>query len=228
MTQDTDANPIFPIILASTVHDIKSSLVTLLGLIQALAVKQPDWQPTEIRQLEFEAGRINHSLMQLLAMYRIDSQKFQLVVDEYAAIDLIREAKVQQDRLAELTGVQVQVDCDEELYCFCDYQHVGNALGTILNNAQRYTHHIVRLSAVDSDGYIRFCIEDDGDGYPEHLLNADLSNLQNLDWVNGNTGLGLYFAAAIAGFHKNSDKTGFVTIDNHSRLGGARFCLYLP
>jgi hypothetical protein len=60
------------------------------------------------------------------------------------------------------------------------------------------------------------------------LLNADLGNPVDLNWVNGNTGLGLYFVAAIAGFHKNREKTGFVKIDNQSRIGGARFCLYLP
>jgi hypothetical protein len=46
--------------------------------------------------------------------------------------------------------------------------------------------------------------------------------------VKGNTGLGLYFVAAIAGFHKNQGKYGYVKIDNLSRMGGARFCLFLP
>jgi signal transduction histidine kinase len=101
-------------------------------------------------------------------------------------------------------------------------------LGTILNNAQRYSRKKVVISASEVDGYLLFCIEDDGAGYPQHLLNADLSNQADLNWVSGNTGLGLYFVAAIAGFHKNRDKSGFVKIDNHSRLGGARFSLYLP
>ena len=221
-------NALFPIILGSTVHDIKNSLGTLLGLIQELASKQSVDQVDDIRQLEFEANRINHSLMQLLVMYKIDSDKFNLIEDEYAALDLLHETKAQQDRLPHLQKIQVRIDCSDELLCYCDYQHVTNALGTILNNAQRYSRQLVVISALEVDGYVRFCIEDDGDGYPQHLLNADLSNQSDLDWVTGNTGLGLYFVAAVAKFHKNHDKFGFVKIDNESSLGGARFSLYLP
>jgi len=219
---------LFPVILGSTVHDIKNSLGTLLGLIQQLAAKQSADQLDEIRQLEFEASRINHSLMQLLVMYKIDEQKFSLMEDEYTALDLIYEAKAQQDRLSSLQNVEVRIDCSDDLLCYCDYQQVSNALGTILNNAQRYAKHSVIISACEIDGYVRFSIEDDGDGYPPHLLNANLSDSSQLDWVSGNTGLGLYFVAAIAQFHKNRDKTGFVRVDNESQLGGARFSLYLP
>lgn len=229
MSADCKQNvSLFPTILGSTVHDIKNSLGTLLGLIQQLSAKQSDDQRDEIRQLEFEASRINHSLMQLLVMYKIDEQKFSLLEDEYTAMDLIQEAKAQQDRLSKLQNIEVRIDCNEDLLCYCDYQHVSNALGSILNNAQRYARQVVMMSASQVEGYLRFSIEDDGDGYPPHLLNADLSDQSQLDWVSGNTGLGLYFVAAIAQFHKNREKTGFVKIDNQSQLGGARFSLYLP
>lgn len=228
MNTGVKEDALFPVILGSTVHDIKNSLGTLLGLIQQMSLKQPANQTDEIRQLEFEANRINHSLMQLLVMYKIDGNMFSLIEDEYAALDLIQEAAAQQERLSQLQNVEVRIECSDDLLCYCDYQQISNALGTILNNAQRYTRHAVLISASAADGYLRFCIEDDGQGYPPHLLNADLSNPADLDWVSGNTGLGLYFVAAIAGFHKNRDKTGFVEIDNRSRLGGARFSLYLP
>ncbi len=219
---------LFPTILASTVHDIKNSLGTLLGLIQQLAVDQSLAQRQDFRQLEFEANRINHSLMQLLVMYKIDSDKFSLTIDEYPALDIINEACAQQDRLARQNHISVQVACSDELLCYCDYQHVSNALGTVLNNAQRYTRQTILLSAEEEQGYLRFCIEDDGQGYPEHWLSADLNDPTQLNWASGNTGLGLYFVAAIAALHKNRDKSGFVKIDNHSRLGGARFSLFLP
>ncbi len=219
---------LFPMILASTVHDIKNSLGSLRGLIHQLSLKQPANQPDDLLQLEFEANRINHSLMQLLAMYKIDSHKFSLNIDAYPAMDLILEAKAQQATVLQVNAIQVIVECSEDLLCYCDGQYVSNALGTILNNAQRYTHETVLISATGQAGYVCFCIEDDGQGYPGHLLNADLSDPAAFDWVKGNTGLGLYFVAAIAGLHKNRNKSGYVTIDNQSRIGGARFSLYLP
>lgn len=228
MTVVQNSESLFPLILASTVHDIKNSLGSLQGLIQKLAVKQPADELEDILKLEFEANRINHSLMQLLVMYRIDSHKFSLNSDEYPAIDLILEAKAQQARVLQTNSTQVIVECSEDLLCYCDYQYICNALGTILNNAQRYTGEKILLSASQQNDYVRFCIEDDGQGYPAHLLDADLSNPAEFDWVKGNTGLGLYFVSAIAGFHKNRDLSGYVKIDNDSRIGGARFCLYLP
>ena len=219
---------VFPIVLASTVHDIKNSLSTLLGGIHDLSQNQLKEHTEIFRQLEFEANRINHSLIQLLVMYKIDSHKFSLAIEQYPVIDLVNEAIGQQESLLRTSNIDVQVDCDEDLMCFCDFQQVSNALGNILNNAQRYTRKSILISVgIDAD-YLRFCVEDDGNGYPAHLLNADLSNPVELDWVNGNTGLGLYFVAAIASFHKNRGKVGFARIDNQSRLGGARFCLFLP
>lgn len=219
---------VFPIILASTVHDIKNSLGTLLGLIHNLSLNQSVEQTDVIRQLEFEANRINHSLIQLLVMYKIDSAKFSLVIDQYPTLDIVNEAIAQQDSLLKTSNIDVQVECHSDLMCYCDYQQISNAIGTILNNALRYTRNSILISADVADGFVKFCVEDDGDGYPEHLLNAVLNTPHDLDWVSGNTGLGLYFVSSIAGFHKNRDKAGFVRIDNNSRLGGARFCLFLP
>ncbi len=223
-----NSHTLFPAILASTVHDIKNSLGIVLELIRQLALKQQVGQGEDFLQLEFEANRINHSLMQLLVMYKIDSHKFSLDVDEYSALDIITEVKAQQDGLTKLKRVDVQVECNEELLCYCDYPNITNALATILNNGLRYTHSKIFISAHEEGGYIKFCIEDDGQGYPEQLLAANLSDTTDLDWVNGNTGLGLYFVAMIAGMHKNDGKTGHVRIDNQSRLGGARFSLFLP
>lgn len=219
---------LFPAILASTVHDIKNSLGIVLELIRQLAPTLQDDRNEAFSQLEFEANRINHSLMQLLVMYKIDSNKFSLDIDEYPALDIINEAKAQQDVLSKLNSILIEVDCAEDLLCYCDYPNIANALGTILNNALRYTRSAIFISAGVEDGYLKFCIEDDGLGYPANLLAANLSDAGDLDWVKGNTGLGLYFVAMIAALHKNNDKSGYVRIDNQSRLGGARFSLYLP
>jgi K+-sensing histidine kinase KdpD len=226
---DTDkSESLFPALLASTVHDIKSSLGVVLELIRQLALKQPPGQNAEFSQLEFEANRINHSLIQLLVMFKIDFCTFGLDIDEFSAIDVIQEARSQQDVLSKIKHIEFQIECDEDLWCYCDYAHISNAIGAILNNALRYTSTAVLMSARQEEDFVVFCIEDDGEGYPEQFLQADFGSVDNLDWVTGNTGLGLYFASVIAGMHKNKQNSGYLKIDNESRLGGARFSLYLP
>ncbi|MBD9356747.1 sensor histidine kinase [Methylomonas albis] len=227
MPTNPSSNGLFPTILASTVHDIKNSLGTLLELVRQAAARQ-NGQSAELGQLEFEAARINHSLMQLLVMYKIDSQKFSLDIEECAVIDIVNEAIHQQARLCGLHNIDLQVDCGDDLVCFCDNPIISNALAAVLNNALRYTRKAVLIAVAEEDGYLFITIEDDGEGYPPHFLAADLQDTTELDWVSGNTGLGLYFVSLMAGLHKNAGKSGFVRIDNESRLGGARFTLFLP
>lgn len=228
MTDSANTESLFPAILASTVHDIKNSLGIVLELIGRMAEAEQPGPGRNVSQLEFEANRINHSLMQLLVIYKIDASKFALHIDEYPALDIINETSAHQYSLSRYQAIDLQIDCDDNLMCYCDYPNISNALATILNNALRYTHSKIALSACKVDGYIKFCIEDDGDGFPEHLLSADLDSSTELDWVQGNTGLGLFFVSTIAGLHRNNGKSGFVKIDNNSRLVGARFCLFLP
>ncbi len=227
MQTNPKSNGLFPTILASTVHDIKNSLGTLLELVRQTAAKQ-DGQSAELSQLEFEAARINHSLMQLLVMYKVDSQKFSLDIEECPVIDIVDEAIHQQARLAGLHNIDLQVDCAADEMCYCDNAIISNSLAAVLNNALRYTHKTILIAVAEEDGYLTIAIEDDGEGYPPHFLAADLNDTAELDWVSGNTGLGLYFVSVMAGLHKNAGKSGFVRIDNESRLGGARFKLFLP
>jgi signal transduction histidine kinase len=218
----------FPAILASSVHDIKNSLTALRALIGQLENIYQDPKPTEFRQLEFESNRMNNSLMQLLTLYKIDLSQFSLAIDEHSAADILEDVVAQQSTLLSLSNIQLITECHGELFCYCDNALISNALCTLVNNAQRYCLSKILLSVDQEDDYIVFCIEDDGKGYPENLISSDYKQLPQTDLATGNTGLGLFFAETIAQLHIKADKCGFITTDNNSQLGGARFKLYLP
>ncbi len=218
----------FSTILASTVHDIKNSLAILQQLTHKISTLQKDTANPDIIQLEFETNRMNHCMMQLLVLYKIDARKFSLDIDEYPVSEILDEVKAQQSSLLTFNHIELDVQYPDELMSFCDYTHITHALGTILNNAQRYSHRQVLLSAYQHHEMICFSIEDDGQGYPLELLSINPANRSQIDWITGNTGLGLYFVATIAELHQNNQNKGAVKIDNNSRLGGARFRLFLP
>ncbi|TAN70169.1 MAG: HAMP domain-containing histidine kinase [Methylobacter sp.] len=218
----------FPAILASSVHDIKNSLTALRALLGQLENTYKDIKPSEFRLLEFETNRMNSSLMQLLTLYKIDLSQFSLAIDEHSAADILEDVVAQQSTLLSLSNIQLITECYGELFCYCDSTMISNALCTLVNNAQRYCLNKILLSADQEDDYVVFCIEDDGQGYPGSLMSSDYKHLPQIDLVTGNTGLGLFFAETIARLHIQSDKQGFITTDNNSRLGGARFKLYLP
>lgn len=218
----------FPTILASSVHDIKNSLATVRELIMLLAEKNHSSDNYEFVQLEFEANRMNNSLVHLLELYKIDCANFSLNIDEYSVRDILQEVQAQQIPLLKLNQLKLEIKCAEDLYCYCDYTLICNALGSILNNALRYTDTQIQLSAYTENQYIVFCMEDDGKGYPPQLLSTNSVNNSHIEWLSGSTGLGLHFVATLAGLHVSKKSKGFIKIDNNSKLNGARFRLFLP
>ena len=218
----------FPAILASSVHDIKNSLTALRALLSQLEGSYQGPKPLEFRQLEFETNRMNNCLMQLLTLYKIDLSQFSLAIDEHSVNDIVEDVVAQQSTLLALGNVELLTECHDDLFCYCDSTLIGHALCTLVNNAQRYCLTKVMLSVEQEDGYVVFCIEDDGQGYPVDLIAPDYKNTPQLDMASGNTGLGLFFTETIAQLHVQGDKRGFITTDNNSQFGGARFKLYLP
>lgn len=213
----------FSTILASSIHDIKNSLTTVRRLISEM-----DAENKNVFQLEFESNRINNSLIQLLELYKMDSSCFNLNLDEYSVFDILQEVKAKQATLLYLNNLNITIDCSEDLYCYCDYDHICNALGSVLNNALRYTNTQIRLSAHQEQNYTVFCIDDDGKGYPEQLLSIEAISKIRSNWISSSTGLGIHFVSKIAALHTAENNKGFIKLDNDSSLGGARFRLFLP
>lgn len=218
----------FPSILAFSVHEMKNSLSTINELIQHFTKHDLMQHHKELVQLEFEANRMNNSLMQLLILYKIDESKFSPDIDEYLVADILNEVAAQQASLFALNGIDLEIRCPDDLLCFCDMNLICNGLSTVVNNAQRYTHGKILISAALENDYITFHIEDDGNGYPERFLIPNAMDNSAVNLNTGSTGLGLYFVATIAGMHTNGAKKGLIKLDNKSSLGGARFSLLLP
>lgn len=218
----------FPSLLTSSVHDIKNSLKALRGLHAQLEHIYQDEKHDEFKRLEFEANRMNNTLMQLLILYKVDVSQFSLTIDEHSAADILEDIVNQHSTLLSLGNIQLTTECPTDLFCYCDSTMISYALCTLVNNAQRYCQSKVQLSVTQKDEYVVFCIEDDGEGYPENLMTSDCKRLPQLDLNTGNTGLGLFFAETIAQLHVQGDKRGFIVTDNGSQFGGARFKLYLP
>ena len=218
----------FSTLLASSVHDIKNSLTSFRALLAQLENNCLTPKPPELKNLNFEANRMNNSLMQLLILYKIDLSQFSLTIDEHRAEDILEDVVAQQSTLLSLDNIQLMTQCDKTLFCYCDSNLIGNALCTLVNNAHRYCLSKIQISAIQEDDYIIFCIEDDGKGYPENLISSTHKQLPMIDMTAGNTGLGLFFTKTIAQLHVQGKYRGYITTDNKSQFGGARFRLYLP
>lgn len=221
--------------LLSSIHDMKNSLGMMAAHLEdALAEPAENGIPSgspargKTAQALYEVQRVNNHLIQLLALYKIDQSFYPFDPQERPLADLAREALARAMPLATSQGIEVDFDCPEDLYGWFDHELVFGVVLQALHSALHYTRTHVLLSACAHDSGVMITVEDDGPGFPDFLLAQGNAAQCGISFETGNTGLGLYFANAVAGLHQAGDKSGRIHLYNGGRYGGGCFCLVLP
>lgn len=220
----------FSFILASSVHDMKNSLGMLLNSLEETITESSDvdkQQSDRFSTLQYEASRINTELVQLLSLYRFQHQALMINVDEHFVIDTIEDQIARNDMLFKTQGVELIIDCDDDLSWYYDNDLLGSVIHNVMVNGARYADKKMCLRASIENDSLVVEILDDGKGFPEKMINA--AALTSEAHSDGNsTQLGLYFAAKIAEMHKQDDRCGSISLSNGSDFGGGVFKIYIP
>tara|TARA_R110002073_G_scaffold65940_3_gene164370 strand:- start:210 stop:917 length:708 start_codon:yes stop_codon:yes gene_type:complete len=217
--------------LAFSVHDMKNSVSILIdGLEKTLAsvdsVSFPAYDG--LVQMNHEAKRINNNLVQLLTLYKLGQQIYPFDPQSVSLNDLLQTIAAQNIELLKSRGIKLEIHVETDLYWHLDEDLVSGVVGNALNNAIRYTQDCIYLIAKENKGVLELRLEDNGEGYPDSVLQENIDNMRSVDFQNGNTGLGFYFSAIVARLHKNHDRLGEIKLENGGHLGGACFMLHLP
>lgn len=219
--------------IASSIHDMKNSLNMQVSALEKIAVqcRQQGDAPTfeSLGLVIYQANRMNSNLIQLLSLYKLGKSIYPVDIAEQSIADLIEEALLQNKSITEFKGISVSVDCDESLYWYFDRDLLTGVLINALNNAYNYTADKIRVAVCIDDGCLELRVEDNGQGYPEHmLLNDAILADKGISFSSGSTGLGFYFSSRVAKMHKNGNRQGSLTIENGGAFGGGCFVLRLP
>lgn len=217
--------------LASSVHDMKNSVSLLIsGLEKTLASTSPEVLPTygELSQMTYEAKRINHNLVQLLTLYKLDQQIYPFDPQYLAVDEFLAGVAEQTASLLRSQGMELELDAPSELYWPFDEDLVTGVIGNAVSNALRYTHRRVRLGAREADGFLEIRIEDDGPGYPPAMIDQTQAAQRGAGFQTGSTGLGLHFSTKVAQLHRNRSRCGDIRLENGGAYGGGCFVLRLP
>ena len=220
----------FSLVLASSVHDMKNSLGMLLTSLEEVIEHSPpsdDQQKTRFSTLQYEASRINSELIQLLTIYRFQQKNLPFHLDENFIIETFEDQVARNDVLFEVKGIDVTFDCDPDLPWFYDNELIGNVIHNVLINAARYAKSSIHLSASVVDEWLMVTIEDDGQGFPAFMIDADPLTESVSDNAQS-TQLGLFFAAKIVSNHKKKDRVGRIELSNGGKFEGGVFSIYLP
>lgn len=221
----------FADVLASSIHDIKNALGLVLNTLEEITSDPDSCLAGDPRALalQLEARRANNDLIQLLTLYKLDSERLAPHIGEHNLEDFLDEVAVEHQRLARARGVEIETRCDPYLNAYFDADLVRGVVNNAIGNAERYTRDRLLLTAEEREGYVVIRVEDNGAGFPPAMLEQhDIESDSGQGFARGRTQLGLYFSRKVAELHRNAGRSGRVTLENHANLEGGCFSLWLP
>lgn len=224
----------FSDVLACSFHDIKNSLELLSITLESLSESIPDYpkKKDHVTCVQYEVLRISNTLTYMLTIYKMENQQFTLDLNHNSVFELIEETYYKYLFFTQNRGITMEIACPEELMWYFDKNLVSIILDEIINNTCRYTHSKLLVSASADDDYMTLTVEDDGQGYPDVLVQIFCQPTPELDTIQlkgYRTGLGMYFAKTVVESHTNkTGNTGYIELSNEGSLGGGRFSLVLP
>ncbi|WP_409521316.1 sensor histidine kinase [Massilia sp.] len=233
---DTQHSQQLALFLASTAHDMKNSISVLSGTLERLldgASPQTETAYPQMAQMLYQTRRLNDNLMQLLALYKqVGQPEYPFDVQAIPMVELAEQVAALGRVLLQSRGIAFEVEVDTDLIWHLDEDLIVGVVSHAVNNAVNYTRDRIRLALRQEGDLLEIRVEDNGDGYPQALLDAGAEAMSGVssgvDFRTNSAGLGLYFAREVARMHRHRGRHGAVRLENGGRLGGGCFILTLP
>lgn len=220
----------FSTILATSIHDMKNSIFMLLQSIEGLdlADNLTAHQHKSMADLHYQTSRINSTLMQLLSLYRDEKKQLPIFIEENSVNQLLIDIVERHRLYLQSRNIEVTVTIKDDLMAYFDLDLITYLLGDVFINALRHTKDLVNISVIYEAPFLVFRIEDNGNGYPQCMLdvNQEQSYMSNAN--RGRSGLGLIFAKKIAEQHKDDYHQGSILLENKPNNAGSIFTFRLP
>lgn len=193
--------------VADASHELRTPLALLRAELEL--ARRRDRSPEELRaaldSAAEEVERLSRLAEDLLVLARVDEGRLPLRREEISVRELL-------ETVAGRFGGAVDVRALNADSIVGDRLRLEQALGNLVDNAQRYGRGIVRLEAERSDGSFTFRVTDEGDGFPPDLLPFERFTRGDDARDRGGSGLGLAIVAAIARAHGGSGHAAGSTV----------------
>ncbi len=218
----------FSDILASTIHDMKNSLSMVINTLDELTQEELHAHDPRFSTLQHESKRLNNNLIAMLSLYKMENEQLSANIAEVNVEDFLEEVVIDNRTLADTRSVTLEYACEEMLIGYFDEWLIRGVLNNLIGNGLRYTRSRILIRAETVDNYLVLRIEDDGSGFPQQMIDAQAAFNRNETLGEGQTQLGIYFAAMVARLHRNGEKTGYIELSNNEQLNGGCASIWLP
>ena len=182
--------------VADASHELRTPLAILKTELElALRRGRTNQELTDaLRSAAEETDRLVALAEDLLVIARSDQGELHIRREELRAGELL-------ERVRDRHAPDASVEAADGLVLRADPLRLEQALGNLLDNAQRHGGPAIELAAEERNGCVRFHVRDDGPGIPDDLAPFERFTRGDAARSRGGAGLGLAIVAAIARAH---------------------------
>jgi len=209
-------------LLSAELHDIKNQMQALLNAQENLndALKDEPQFKGHIENVQQHSQLLNHKLLEILSILKIQNQAFTPTEDEHWLLDTLTPII---HEFSQSHGLVVNHNIDGDFNGFYDEQLLEIAVHNSLMNAKQIGAKHIEISVEEfPDGHWLINIQDNGPGFNEKMLFESTFTIQG-----GKSGLGLYLIQQALEAHKRNEQHGSIHIKNNP-TGGACIQLIFP
>ena len=187
--------------VANVSHELKTPLTSIRGYVETLldgAIDDDEHNVRFLEKIENNVERLNHLVMDLLSLARIESQAGMLSRQSIDLHSIIEEAMRRYEATAEAREQALVLDaCSGSVRILGDHEALTQILDNLFDNALKYTpdEGTVTVRVFRGATHATLEIEDDGVGIPEEDQARIFERFYRVDKARsravGGTGLGL-------------------------------------
>lgn len=211
--------------VADASHELRSPLAAIRTTLE-VGLAHPDRAPWPViaERAARQSIRLEDLIQQLLLLAKADEQQLSAQQRRVDVGVLLRD--VATSTQAHHVDLDIDLDAAPGATTVGNPDHLQRLFRNIIDNAVRYAHGRVLITATASADAVRVEVDDDGPGIPatdrERVFDRFVRLDSSRERGSGTTGLGLAIAREIALAHR-----GRITIAD-SPTGGARMIVTLP
>ena len=193
-------------LISNLAHELKTPLAVIQsyseGLQAGIATEKQDQY---IRTILDETGRMDHMVMQMLQLSRLESGKAKLNMENFSLNRLIQSVSSKLHPLMEQKNLNLRLELEDNAHMDGDIGRMEQVITNYLSNAVKYTCEggQILIKATQGKHGIFFSITNTATHLSEEALNRvyDSFYRQNSSITEKNSGLGLAIVKGIMTLH---------------------------
>jgi signal transduction histidine kinase len=211
--------------VADAGHELRTPLAILRAELElALAEGR---SPRELRaalaSAAEETDRLTQLAEDLLTIAQTEGGELPLRIESVELEDVLEEVRRRFARRAEEEGREIAI-AGSRLELAADRLRLGQAVGSVVDNALRYGAGTITIAAARRDDAVEIVVRDEGPGFPGAFLDRAFERFSRASWSRGDggSGLGLAIVRTVARAHGGEARAA------NPGGGGAEVTLVLP